>query len=166
MNDALKLHLDKNYYATIKRSDKMNAVVVKIPDNIILNKNKKEIIYEIDKNRLNVYSCGTKKASIECEDYCLRMVVFADITNMLTNYRIPKKLVAIYDKDGLIKSEDNDIINIIDPPKRKSDKLLESKLLKCFNEIIEEKETEIEDSVKDGFSLIMNVYLKGLIDNE
>lgn len=162
MNDALKLHLDKKYFVTIKRSNKMNAVVLSVPDNLILNKNKKDVIYEIDKEKINVYCGGSKKASVECEEYCTRMVILADIANILTGLRIPKKLVATYDKDGLLRNEENNIINIIDPPKKKNAKVLEEKLLRCFNEIIDGGETNIEDSIKDGFSLVMNVYLKGL----
>lgn len=162
MNELTKFHIDNNYYVKVKRSDKMNAVVVNIPKNIITNSKEKEIIYEIDKTNLNVYFSGSKQHSLECKEYSIRMIVFADIVHNAILANIPPQLIAVYDKDGNVTTGENSIINVIDPPKRKSDRVLEDKLILSFHELKETDEVEIEESIKDSFTEIIEIYLKGI----
>lgn len=162
MNNTTKFHIDKDYYVKVKRSDKMNAVVVNIPRNMLVNSKEKEIIYEIDKKSLNVYFGGAKRHSIECKEYSIRMVVFADIVHNVVLANIPPQLIAVFDKDGNMTTGNDSIVNVIDPPKRKSDRTLEEKLIKSFHELQNTDEADIEESIKEGFIEVMDIYLKGI----
>lgn len=166
MNEVTRFHIENEYFVKAKRSDKMNAIVVNIPKNLLLNSPEKEFIYEIEKNKVNVYSGGAKVSSINCREHSIRMIVFADIIHNVKKTGIPTELIAAYDENGSISMGGYHIIQIIDPPKRKSDKDLEDKLISSFQELIKSDEVNIEESIKSSFEEIVEIYVKGIHSNE
>ena len=167
IEEAINYHFMTGCYPTFQPINGMFGGLLKLPENVLEELPKQEVLYETDNGQVMIYVDGIKEDTTKIPNYAIRCLILCDIICKADRQGFSGMLVKPLKESG----EDSDYVyeefmspknsvDLINIKMSKREKILETKLNEAFQDMITFNEAEVTPDIADGFSIIHEHYLE------